>query len=154
MPSKSKKPNRTKPNKPKPYKESDFKEFVRYSAFPQVLREDEYGYYTDDAFARAHKMSRTTLFEWKKSDRFWDEIKETLKEWGRTKTPDVIMGLYRQAVRGGKAAEAKLWLQYFEDFKEGNETTLTLHRDALKEIQDNTRKLIKQESAKEREKMK
>lgn len=139
---------RLKPKKKGVYKKAEWLEFVRFTAFPRVLRNKEFGFETDKAFGAAQKINHDTLVKWKKDQEFWDAVAMTLKKWGKDRTPDVIMGLYRNAVKSGNAAEAKLWLQYFEDWKEKNETDLTLTKETLKAIQDNSRKTF--EMAKQR----
>jgi len=131
-----------------PAKKALYNEFIRFTAYPSILRDKEFGFDTDGGFAKYHHISKDTVSLWKGREQFWDAVAVQLKVWGRGKTADVLMGLYRTAVRYGKAAESKLWLQYFEDYKEKGETTIGLDRESLKSIQDDMRALVKQETKK------
>lgn len=100
-----------------PYRKADYLEFIRFMALPSFYRDDEYSFHKEGDFAKKYNLDPSTLTIWKKSSEFWDGVKVQLKEWGKGKTPDVILGLYRTAIRDGKAAEVRLWLEVFEDFK-------------------------------------
>lgn len=111
------KKNPTKSNK-KPYKLSEYQEFVRFMALPRFFRAREYGFENESDFAKKFKINRATLTQWKKKDDFWNEVKRLWKKWGKERTPDVILGLYRTAVKQGRAAEALVWMKIIEDWKE------------------------------------
>jgi len=98
-------------------KTAEYLEFVKFTATPMALRDLK----TQGDFSARWNVSEPTLSNWKNEPEFWDLVKAQLKKWGKDKTPNVIMGLYRKAVKDGNAQEAKLWLQYFEDWSEKNE---------------------------------
>lgn len=102
----------------------------------------------DTGFAAHFKMNQDTLSKWRGRTQFWDAVSNQLKAWGKGQTADVIMGLLRKAVKEGGAAEVKLWLQYFEEFKEKGETTHTANREQLQQIQQGIRDLVTQEKKK------
>jgi len=144
---KSKVPSRTKPNLIGKPKLMERLEFIKFVALPRVFREREWGFNTDKDFAKKFKVNESTLVEWKKDGTFADSVMETIKMWGKDKTPDVLAGLYKKAAKDGNAAEVKLWIQYFEDWKEKSE--VNVHYAAIKEIQDFNRKLFDEEAKKE-----
>lgn len=137
-----------KTRKKGPYKKVEYEEFVRFTALTRILRQQDFGFITDEAFIKHFKLSSATVFDWKSRDSFWAEVARTTKRWSRDRTPDVIFSLYRTAVKEGKAPEVKLWMEIFENFSTKNETSLNLHRDTLKDIQDSTRALLEQEKNK------
>ncbi len=137
-----------KTRKTGPYKKTEYEEFIRFTALPRALREQDFGFMTDEAFIKHFKLSSATVFDWKSRENFWADVSRTTKRWGRDRTPNVLLSLYRTAVKQGKAAEAKLWLEIFEDFSTKSETFLNVHRESLKNIQNNVRALLEQEKAK------
>lgn len=128
-----------------PNKQAEYEEFIRFTAFPESLRDKEFGFHTDLAFSKCHNVSRETLNQWASTQGFWDQVNQLWRNWGKKKTPNVIMNLYRKAVREGSAAEVKLWMQIMEDFKERGETEVVMQKKTLQAIQDSTRALIAQE---------
>lgn len=135
-----------------PDRKAEYISFVLFTAYPKVLREKEFGYKNDVDFAREYKLEPDTLANWRGRKQFWDDVAAQLRVWGKGQTADVVMGLLRKAVRDGGAAEAKLWFQFFEDFKEKNESTLLTNRETLQAIQANTRALLEQEKGKAKKK--
>jgi hypothetical protein len=59
----------------------------------------------------------------------------------------VLAGMYKKAIRDGNATEVKLWLQYFDDWKEKSE--VNVHYAAIKELQDSNRKLFEMAAKRE-----
>lgn len=127
---------------------ADYEQYVIFSATPVQFRVKEYGYKSDTDFAKEHHISRDTITQWRERQDFWDARDKKMNSWGKNRTPDVIASLYRKAVDEGNAAEAKLWLQVFEKFSERSDTTVSLHRESLKAIQDGVRELVEQDKAK------
>ena len=76
-------------------------------------------------------------------------MKNTLKRWGKDRTPDVILGLYRNAVQQGHAADALAWMKLIEDWQDKSE--VNVHYAQLKELQDITRKLFDKEKEKNKD---
>ncbi|MGA2418200.1 MAG: hypothetical protein ABSF55_03110 [Candidatus Staskawiczbacteria bacterium] len=99
---------------------AEFEKFVEWVSLPEMFREPK----TQGELAVKFGLGEDTLSNWKKRAGFWDLVKEKRRHWGKERTPNVIAGLYRKAVQGGNAAEAKLWLQYFEDWTERKEVDL------------------------------
>ena len=91
---------------------AEYQEFIIWMALPEPLRNPK----TQRELAKNFGVGEDTLSEWKRRDGFWDEATKRRKEWGRERTPNVILGLYRKAVRDGNAAEVKLWLEYIEGY--------------------------------------
>ncbi len=139
---------RAKPKKTGPYRKATWQEFVRFTAFPNILREKEFGFDTDSAFGKKHRVNPDTLCRWKNEQTFWDEVKKTWKRWGKDKTPDVILGLYRTAVKQGRAAEALAWMKIVEDWQEKLDVQDVYARKTLKDIQDNIRRLVERNKIK------
>lgn len=142
--------NQVKSKGKRPYKKAEYEEYVRFTAIPRVLRDKDFGFHTDEAFIRHYKLSSSTVYEWKKDQGFWNEVQNTLTKWGKDRTPDVIYGLYRTAVQKGGASEVMAWMKLFEGYTDqSNVNVQTVSRmETLKDIQNNTRKLVEQESQK------
>ena len=121
-------------------------DYIRFMALPRVFRDKEWGFTTDEAFSKKYKVDTSTLYAWRKDPEFWKELKEIFKLWGKDRTPDVIAGMYKKAVSEGNAAEVKLWLQYFDDWKEKSE--VNVHYAEIKKLQDSMEKLFEQEKKK------
>jgi len=141
-------PNQVKPKKKGPYKKAEYDEYIRFTALPRVLRDKEFGFHSDDAFIKHHKLSSYTLYEWRKDVDFWRQVNLLLNRWAKDKTPDVIWSLYRTAVQKGGAAEVMAWMKIVEDWREKTEVNMHEKLEALKSIQDNTRKLVENERKK------
>ena len=92
-------------------------DLIKWIAMPEPFRSPK----TQGEFAKEHKIGEDSISEMKKREGFWEEVKEKRKEWGKERTPDVILGLYKKAVKDGNAQEVKLWLQYFEGWSEKQE---------------------------------
>ena len=144
---KSKVPIQKKPKIVGVSKTAERLEFIRFTALLRVFREKEWGFNSDDGFAKKFKLNTCTLCAWKKDPEFWEAIRDTLKLWGKDRIPDVIAGMYKKAISDGNATEVKLWLQYFDDWKEKSE--VNIHYAALKDLQDSNRKLFEEELKKE-----
>jgi hypothetical protein len=93
---------------------AEYEEFIIWMALPEFYRVPK----TQRELAEKFGVGEDTLSEWKQREGFWEAVERKRKEWGKERTPNVILGLYRKAVRDGNAAEAKLWLQYFEGWAE------------------------------------
>ena len=144
---KSKGTIQSKPRKIGIPKEAERLEFIRFTALPRVFREKEWGFNSDGEFAKKFNVNPGTLSEWKKAPEFWEGIRDTLKLWGKDRIPDVLAGMYKKAVSEGNATEVKLWLQYFDDWKEKSE--VNVHYAAIKELQDSNRKLFEMAAKRE-----
>lgn len=71
------------------------------------------------------RVSVRQLYTDEHTDEVDKRIKELEKRWAGDRTPNVILGLYRGAVKEGDAARAKLWFQIFRDWKEKGVTEHT-----------------------------
>ena len=105
---------------------AEYLSFIEFFALPIFLRKEIFGFETAKQFADKKKVSEFTLVEWKKRDGFWERVQKERKKWIKEKIPEVLAGLYRTAIRDGKAPEAKLLLQYIGDFSEKIELAGTL----------------------------
>ena len=89
-------------------------DLIEWIAKPEPLREPR----TQGEFAKKYQVGQDTISLMKQRDGFWDEVMKKRKTWGKERTPNVILGLYRKAIKEGNAGEVKLWLQVFEEFAE------------------------------------
>lgn len=89
--------------------------FAEWTATPAQLRQPS-AIISD--FCQLHHITEQTAATWRKRDDFWNIVHKIQVGWAKDKTPDIIMALYRNAARFGKAPEVKLWLQAFEGFEE------------------------------------
>ncbi len=94
-----------------------FIKFCEWTATPDPLRRPE----KQQQFAKMVKVDYGTLSDWKRHERFYDIVYYFLKQWGKSKTSNVMLSFYRNAVKFGNAAEVKLWAQLFEDYREKSE---------------------------------
>jgi hypothetical protein len=117
-------------------------EFIRFTALPRVFREKEWGFNLDVDFAKKFNVRPETLCAWKKDPEFWESIRDTLKLWGKDRIPDVLAGMYKKAISEGNATEVKLWLQYFDDWKEKSD--VNIHYAAIKDLQDVNRQIFEE----------
>jgi hypothetical protein len=141
MPKNKKNNTQYKPRKKPVQKEAEYQEVVRFTAISRVFREKEFGYNSDGDFAKKYKVNPSTLSAWKKDNNFWNEVKNLTKTWGKDRTPDVILALYKKIIKDGGAAEVKLWLQYVDGWDEKSD--VNVHYTLLKEIQDTNRSIFK-----------
>lgn len=96
-----------------PKKNFEYNLFVRWIATPTVLRDPP----TQAEFSAKFGIGHDALANWKKQSNFWKEVKALTDEWGKERTPDVVAGIYRSAVKGNPHSQ-KLWLQAFAGFNE------------------------------------
>ncbi|MHA1225141.1 MAG: phBC6A51 family helix-turn-helix protein [Candidatus Hodarchaeales archaeon] len=114
----------------------EFEKFVRWMALPSPVREPQ----TQLELAKELGVDFTTLSRWKRVEGFWEEVGKIRKEWGRERTPTVILGLYKKAIAEGNAAEVKLWLKYFEDWDE--KQVVKLEGEIERKLNKEDRKLL------------
>ncbi len=103
-------------NKPLPQKSNLYLEFVLWSAMPTPER-IKLGIETQKAFAEFNHVEESTLSRWKARADYQDRVRKILKMWAFDKTPDVVMGIYRAALKGNSDSQ-RIWLQYFEGWSE------------------------------------
>jgi len=101
----------------------EYAEFIKWMATPSVLRKPK----TQQDLSKEFKVSEQALSAWKKRDGFWDEVRLEMKIWAKDKTPNVIQAIYQVIIKQGKNSPqaAKLWLQYIEQWMEGQEIKTT-----------------------------
>jgi hypothetical protein len=58
------------------------------------------------------------LSEWKARADFWSEVEKRRVTWGRERTPDVVLALYKRLCATGGAAEVRLWFQLIEGWSD------------------------------------
>lgn len=98
-------------------KDSEYLQFVEWCSLPNALREPK----TQKQLAKKLKVSEVILSEWKKKDNFWDLVRANIKDWAKGKTPEVVQAIFNGALmygESGQAANAKLWLQWVDDWAE------------------------------------
>lgn len=97
--------------------DKQYLEFIAWTALPPGLRKPS----SQRKLAKRLGVHETTLSDWKRRDDFWDLVRSFIKDWARTKTPEVVQAVFEGATmvgESGQAANAKLWLQYIEDWAE------------------------------------
>lgn len=99
-------------------KQAEYYEFVRWTALPFFLRTPS----DQQAFQMQWKVSADTLARWKKDPNFWEDVRREIREWAKDKTPEVIAGILKAAVKGNPISQ-KLWMQIFEGFEEKSQQT-------------------------------
>lgn len=98
----------------RPHKVDKYHEFIMWFAMPTLERE-KLGIETQTAFSEYYGVSRETLSRWKNRPDFEPRVDHVQQEWGKERTGDVVMGIYRSAVKGNPMSQL-LWLQYFKKF--------------------------------------
>lgn len=107
-----------------PVKRADiYREFVLWTAMPP-LEKRNLGIETQTAFCEYYKIGINTPTAWKHRADFEGRVDAILKMWSTDKTPDVIHGIYRSAVKGNPMSQL-LWLQYFKKFSPRTEVEHT-----------------------------
>jgi hypothetical protein len=125
------------------YKIAEFTEFQRFIALPGELRMEEFGFDLENDFAVKYKLSRDTLVDWKKYPEFWVGVKDLWKTWGKTRTPEVLRGLFKKAKRDGTAAEVMAWLKIIEDYADKSEIKASGLGELLDKLATKENPLIK-----------
>lgn len=91
-----------------------YNEFILWSAMPHMER-IKLGIETQGQFCEYHKIGVNTPTSWKARPDFEARVDKILAMWAVDKTPDVVHGIYRAAVKGNPMSQM-LWLQYFKRF--------------------------------------
>lgn len=90
-------------------------EFVRFIATLPNFRKLQ----TQEEFAKEYGVNVWTLTQWKKRDGFWDSVREERKVMMKNDMiPNIIMAVYRKALRDGSSKEAKLLLELGGEYEE------------------------------------
>ena len=98
---------------------------------------------TKTDFAKVLKISRRQLYFYEKDKEFKEKVKEFEREWSSNRTPNVILSLYRGALKHGDAARVKLWLQLFRGFTDKIENKHTVDLPEIKELTEKIRGFLK-----------
>lgn len=119
-------------------KQFEYNQFVTWYAMPAPFRKTSGVPKNQKQMARSLKVSEVVLSRWKRDPSFAEDVKRERLNWAKEQTADVIYALYQRAI-AGKAADVKLWMGLFENFKEK-----TVEE---KEVGDNLADIIKRELA-------
>lgn len=119
-------------------KEAERQLFIDWVATPSTLKDIK----TQKEFSEEFAIDESTLSRWKDDDDFWDEVRVRIKKWAKAKTPNVVNAIYRGATdvgESGQSANAKLWLQWVDDWSE----TIKVDNDneEIKQIADGLQNL-------------
>jgi len=118
------------------YKEEEFLAFIDWIGLPSPERVPK----NQRELAFHLGVEESTLSNWKKTNGFWEEVRKKRIEWAKDKTSNVLLGLYRRALKEGGASEVKLFLQYAGEFNE--KTILELEGKVEKELSPEDRALL------------
>ena len=113
-----------------------FEEFVLWMSIFEGVREPR----TQAEFCEKFLVNKNTLSAWKQRDDFWNKVEVEWKKWGREKTINVINKLYTKIMQEGESSNIKLWIQYFLDWTEKQETKVKFEK--LEEISVMIRAII------------
>lgn len=100
-----------------PEKTNTREKFVVWCALPEPLRDPK----TQGEFASQHGVHENTLSKWRRDPKFWEEVREGVKTWNKDRLPNVMAALYKTILTKGSGVEAKLWLQWVDNWKEKTE---------------------------------
>lgn len=81
---------------------------------PKSLREPK----TQRELALMFGVGEDTLSEWKTRDGFWDLVASHRNNWGREKTPEVLLSLFERATKTGDPRVCALWFEVVEGHDE------------------------------------
>lgn len=99
-------------------KVAEYQEFVQFMALPAFFRRKQYGFDTCKEFSDKFEVSENTLTKWRKRESFHKDIRKITKNWGKDRTPDVILSLYKTCLQYGRATEVMAWMKIVEDWTE------------------------------------
>lgn len=116
----------TNRDKNEPKRADIYEEFVLWSAMPPSER-FKFGIETQEQFVEFYKIGINTPTAWKRRPEFEPRVTALRREWAFGRTGAVIEGIYRSALKGNPHSQ-KLWLQYFHNFSEKQEVTVTAQR--------------------------
>ena len=91
----------------------EYDSFVTWIGLPKELRSPK----TQRELAKDFGVGEDTLSEWKQRPAFWEDVAKRRKSWGRERTPDVLMSLYKRIEKTGSAPEIRLWMEIMEDWQ-------------------------------------
>lgn len=100
-----------------PFRENEYLRFVMWCALPSKIRSPK----TQGELAEQLGVHETTLSDWKRKEDYPDLVRKFIKEWARDRTSDVVDAIYQGAISvgdKGQAANAKLWLQWVDEWAE------------------------------------
>lgn len=104
-------------------KHNEYLQFVEWCSLPSALRKPK----DQKKLAKELGVDETTLSNWKKRDDFWDLVRVNIKGWAKGKTPEVIQSIFIGATmngEAGQAANAKLWLQWVDEWAEKSDVSI------------------------------
>lgn len=94
-----------------PNKATVYTEFILWSAMPYIEKRN-LGIETQLQFADYYNVSKDSLSLWKNRSDFEPRRNAILRIWAMDKTPDVVYGIYKAAIKGNPLSQ-QLWLGYF-----------------------------------------
>lgn len=103
--------------------EREYLELIMWTALPQTTRTPS----TQEELAKKLGVNEVTLSVWKRRPDFWDQVRAFIKEWAKDSTAEIIQAIKKGALmvgEKGQAANARLWLQYVEDWAEKKDISL------------------------------
>lgn len=102
--------------------------FIGWIALPKAARLPK----TNKELAKKIGVSQDTLTDWKRLTGFWKEVQQEQESYFRGQTADVLHALLEKA-KTGRAAEVKLYLQYFDGFSEKHVVQEVEHPNEISE---------------------
>lgn len=93
--------------------QGEYLDFVAWVALPTELRQPK----TQQDLAKEFGVGQDTLSEWKQRPDFWEDVSKKRREWGRERTPDVLLALFKRIQKTGGAAEVRLWMECIEGWQ-------------------------------------
>jgi hypothetical protein len=105
-------------------KPTQYQEFILWSALP-TPEKIRLGLEWQKDFAAHYHLQERTLSVWKQRSDFKDRVRKIMKMWAFDRTPDVILGIYRSALKGNSDSQ-RIWLKYFEGWVEETKVDHTL----------------------------
>ena len=129
---------------------AEYRKYILFSATPNQFREKEFGYKTNEGFAKDNHISQRNLMLWRLRDDFWPQVNTAMNAYLKQFTPSVMGAMLKNIENNGDAPEVKLWHQLVEGWSEKTDTSLSMNRESIKALQDANVAIF--EAAKKRDK--
>lgn len=99
----------------------DYCDFIEWIALPNKLRKPK----TQRELAHKFGIGEDTLSDWKHREGFWEEVERKRQNWGKERTPNVLLELYKKASETGYPRAVRLWFEVVEDKKFSDKVATT-----------------------------
>lgn len=122
------------PSVGQPLRVSVYNDFIMWYALPEEAKR-KLEIDTQGDFAEKYHVNETTLSRWKDRPDFEPRVLEITRKWATGKTPDVVNGIYKAAVKGNPYSQ-QLWLTFMGLVKDKNSVEVAVKSKVQVTIND------------------